>query len=140
KLARNLAEGMGQRFESFDAIPYLFPPKDLLFRYAVDTGSVLINPWLSILEGYKDITHQPTMLVGDMCDYIRAKNIVRFKSRDFRIKSALQQVVLGKELKLTPFKGNIDFVTRRLLKNKEQHLMSLEPYLSERGLNTKDLL
>src|SRR5690606_32954761 len=103
-------------------------------------GSVLINPWLSILEGYKDLTHQPTMLVGDMCDFIRAKNIVRFKSRDFRIKSTLQQVVLGKELKLTPFKGNTDFVTRKLLKNKEQHLMSLEPYLSERGLDTKELL
>lgn len=140
-IARRIADKLGHSFGSYDPIPYLFPEKDMAFKYAVDTDSVYITPWLAITEGLKDkVTGHPPFLVGDICDYFRAKNITRFKGRDFRVNATLKKVFLGKELKLTPFNGDLGFLENNIFRLLQQRMPKFEEFLAGVGISTAHVM
>lgn len=98
QIARRCAETKGATFQSFDTT-LMFPPREKLRSYVLETEAVGINQWLSILENLDiDPNKKIPVALGESTEAIAARNIKSYSSRSARTK-----VFLGlKKLEWTP--------------------------------------
>lgn len=106
KVARKCAEATGARFNSFSEAESLFPDRDVLRKYVLETEAVGINQWFSIIErSASDNVRKATIAIGESTEAIAGRNIQTYSSRSSRIKSFLGL----KKVKWTPItKSNFE--------------------------------
>lgn len=94
KLAAKLALMQGHEFKSFSDLELYFPQKDTLKDYVLNTESLNVAGWLEILENI-EAQKKSTILMGDMCEALPARNIKTYSSRKSRIANFFKTIVLN---------------------------------------------
>ncbi len=94
KLAAKLALMQGHEFKSYSDLELYFPQKDTLKTYVQNTESLNVASWLEILENI-EAQKKSTILMGDMCEALPARNIKTYSSRKTRITNFFKTIVLN---------------------------------------------
>lgn len=103
KIAKNIAEYIGLSHENVSFINSLFPTNAQFDALIKNGGDYFLSCWFSVLgkmntnQKYND----SVVLLGDVLDTLRAKNVKFLRSRADRVKYQLKSF-LGIELKLEP--------------------------------------
>lgn len=90
KIAERCANAIGAEFHSYSEETVLFPEREILKRYVLETEAVGINQWLSILENVSGVASAKIpMAIGESTEAIAGRNIKAYASRDARIRAFL---------------------------------------------------
>lgn len=96
KIAKNLAKLKKADFKNFYQPELYFPPVHILKKYTLQTEAVQICSWLEILENVNSANQTP-LLLGELCEALPGRNILKFSSRKFRQQNFFKYYLLKKD-------------------------------------------
>lgn len=96
KIASRLAKIKKAGFENFYQPDLYFPSYEVLKKYTLETEAVQICSWLEIME---NVEAQPIvpMLLGELCEALPGRNILKYSSRNFRQENFIKYYLLKKD-------------------------------------------
>ena len=99
KIAKKLALKLGFKFRSSFRFKNQFPEYRKLNTTIKKVGAPYVMSWYDIF----DIAPQKreTILLGDMCEALPARNIKKFSSRSSRVNNFIKNFILNKDYQLT---------------------------------------
>jgi hypothetical protein len=99
KIASRLAKIKKAGFKNFYQPDLYFPSYEVLKKYTLQTEAVQICSWLEIME---NVETQPVvpMLLGELCEALPGRNIIKYSSRNFRQENFIKYYLLKKDYQL----------------------------------------
>tara|TARA_R100000935_G_C2840189_1_gene170547 strand:- start:4339 stop:6210 length:1872 start_codon:yes stop_codon:yes gene_type:complete len=96
KIASRLAKIKKAGFQNFYQPDLYFPSCEVLKKYTLQTEAVQICSWLEIME---NVEAQPVvpMLLGELCEALPGRNILKYSSRNFRQENFIKYYLLKKD-------------------------------------------
>ncbi len=101
KIPRRIARDFGLNIDIIDPVSYQFPSSSMVEKIVRETDSLFINHWLALFDFYD--SEKPSyshLLLGDMCDILRAQGISSIKTRAFRRNHYIKRFFAGSHIKL----------------------------------------
>ncbi len=96
KIASRLAKIKKAGFKNFYQPDLYFPSYEVLKKYTLQTEAVQICSWLEIMENVEAKSSVP-MLLGELCEALPGRNILKYSSRNFRQESFIKYYLLKKD-------------------------------------------
>ncbi|RKS45155.1 hypothetical protein BC962_2831 [Gillisia mitskevichiae] len=96
KIASRLAKIKKAGFSNFYQPDLYFPSYEVLKKYTLQTEAVQICSWLEIMENVKAQPVVP-MLLGELCEALPGRNILKYSSRNFRQENFIKYYLLKKD-------------------------------------------
>jgi len=122
KIPWKIAEDFGLKIDIIDPVSYQFPPFPKVEKIVRETDSLFINQWLALFDFYDSgQSSYPHLLLGDMCDILRAKGISSLKTRAFRRNHYIKKFFTGSHIKLQPLSEES---RRRFIDKKKNQIIS----------------
>ena len=129
KIAKKLAEFAGFSHFNVSFKNHLFPTVEEYESLIKNGGQFFVGAWFSVLRALKKnkIYNDNVVILGDVLDTLRAKNIKSLRSRTKRIKYQLKKII-GKDLELEELNVN-EFASaqKMIYKNKVLQLKDANP-------------
>ena len=145
-IPKAIADKLGVEFESLPINNFQFPSCDLMYDVVEKTDSLYINSWMAFLDYYQNEKERKILLIGDITDLLRAKNISKFKSRKFRTSYFIKKYIFNSKLKFTEitdenlndFKAKLvnrifskAFIPQKFLKFSDKEVMEIKEEISK---------
>lgn len=114
KIAKKIAKFIGLEHTNISFKDHLFPSREEFDELKVNGAEYFISAWFSVIKHLKNSREfdDSVVLLGDILDTLRAKNLRFLRSRKERLKYQLQRAI-GLEKKLEPLDLDL-FVVRTI--------------------------
>jgi hypothetical protein len=96
RIARRLAKLKNADFKNFYQPDLYYPSREVLSKYTLQTEAVQICSWLEIMENVMPQPNVP-MLLGELCEALPGRNIIKYSSRKFRQENFIKYYILKKD-------------------------------------------
>lgn len=115
KIAKKIAKFIGVEHTNISFKDHLFPSRDEFDQLKANGGEYFISSWFSVIKQLRSTSKfdNSVVLLGDILDTLRAKNLRFLRSRKERFKYQLQRAV-GLEKKLEAL--DLDLFVARTIK------------------------
>lgn len=103
KIGKKIAEFVGVSHLNISFKNHLFPTTDEFDALIENGGDYFVSSWFSVISDIKSKERysDSVVLLGDVLDTLRAKNLKSFRTRKERVKYQLKNII-GLELELEP--------------------------------------
>jgi hypothetical protein len=100
KIAKRLANAYRFKFQNYYQSSDLWPTIDELNKIQIETESLTISTWNTILKNIQS-EKNCNILLGDMCESLPGRNIKSFSSRNSRVGRFVKSILLNKKIEFT---------------------------------------